>query len=146
MADLPYPWDIYARFQHSLRYQHCVGDRSWGIEAGMAHILNTPADSPPTQHKVDQVVANDRRRERYLDCRRTSMPEDVVTPHPDGALHARHALAAIQRNVGDHSWQLLTAVAIGTDYEEIARTTLARPGTLRIKVLRLRRELLALAA
>lgn len=146
MADLPHPWDMYASLQNSLLHQHRAGDRSWGTEAGMAHILNTPAGFPPTQCEVDQVVANDRRRERHLDCRRTPMPEDVATPHPEGALHARHALAAIQRNVSDNSWQLLTDVAIGIDYEEIARTTPARPGALRIKVLRLRRELLALAA
>jgi hypothetical protein len=112
----------------------------------MAHILNASVGIPPAQHEVDQVVANDRRRERYLDRRRAPMPEDMTTPHPEGALHARHALAAIQRNVSDHNWQLLTATAIGTDYEEIARTTPARPGALRIKVLRLRRELLALVA
>ena len=112
----------------------------------MSCILNTPVSFPPTQHEVAQVVANGRRRERYLDCRRTPMPENVATPHPEGALHARHTLGAIQRNVSDDSWQLLTDVAIGTEYEEIARTTSTRPGALRIKVLRLRRELLALAA
>lgn len=146
MADFPHPWDMYASLQNSLRHQHRVGDRSWGTEAGMAHILSTPAGFPPTQREVDQVVANGRRRERYLDCRRTPMPEDVAAPHPEGALHARHALAAIQRNVSDNGWQLLTDVAIGMNYEEIALTMPARPGTLRIKVLRFRRELLALAA
>jgi hypothetical protein len=59
-------------------------------------------------------------------------------------VHARHALGAIQRNVSDCDWQLLTAAAMGTDYGEIARTTPARPGALRVKVLRLRRELTAL--
>ena len=112
----------------------------------MAHILNTPAGVPPTQHEVDQVVANDRRRERYLDCRRGPMPEDVATPHPEEALHARHALAAIQHSVSERNWQLLAAAAIGTNYEEIAQTVCARPSALRIKVLRLRRELLALVA
>jgi hypothetical protein len=144
MADFPPPWDMYASLQSSLRRQHRVGDRSWGTEAGMAHILNVPAGSQPTQHEVDQVVANGRRRERYLDSRRASMPEDVAAPHPEGALHARHALGAIQRNVSDCDWQLLTAAAMGTDYGEIARTTPARPGALRVKVLRLRRELTAL--
>jgi hypothetical protein len=112
----------------------------------MAHILNAPAGFPPTQQEIDKVVANDRRRERHLNGRRGPMPEDVATPHPEGALDARHALAAIQHNVSDRDWQLLTATAIGTDYEEIARTTFARSGALRIKVLRLRRELLALVA
>jgi hypothetical protein len=122
---------MYASLQNSLRRQHSTNDRSWGTEAGMAHILNAPAGFPPTQHKVDQVVANARRRERYLDCRRAPMPEDVATPHPEGALHARHALAGIQRNVSDQNWKLLTVVAVGTDYEEIARVALARPGALR---------------
>lgn len=146
MADLPHPWDIYASLQNSLRCQHRVGDHSWGTEEGMARILNTSTGFPPTQCEIDQVVANGRRRERHLDCRRTPMPEDLAAPHPEGALHARHALAAIQRNVSDSSWQLLTDVASGIDYKEIARTTPARPGALRTKVLRLRREFLALSA
>ena len=146
MADLPHLWDIYARLQDSLQDQHRVGDRSWGIEAGMAHILNTPACFTPPEQEVDKVVANNRRRERHLASHRAPFPEDVSTPHPEGALHARHALAAIQRNVSGDSWQLLTDLAIGKDYEEIARTTTMRPGSIRIKVLRLRRKLLALAA
>ena len=97
-------------------------------------------------HEVKQVVANDRRCERYLDRCRVPKPEDVAAQHPEGALHARHALVTIQRNVGDPNWLLLTAAAIGTDYEEIARTTQARPGALRIKVLRLRKKLVALVA
>jgi hypothetical protein len=137
---------MYASLQDNLRRQQRVGDRSWGTEAGMAHILNAPADSPPMPHEVAQVVASERRRERYHDCRREPMPENVATPHPEGALHARHALSVIQRNVGDRNWQLLTAAAIGTDYEEIARTTHTRAGALRTKVLRLRRELRALVA
>lgn len=146
MADLPHPWNMYERLQNSLRHQHCVGDRSWGTEAGMAHILNAPASFSLTQHEIKQVVANDRRRERRLHCRRVPMPEDVATPHPEGALHARHALLAIQRNVSDPNWQLLNALAIGTDYKEIARITRARSGALRIKVLRLRKVLLNLVA
>ncbi len=146
MVDLPHPWDMYASLQNSLRHQHQVGNRSWGVEAGMAHVLNATEDFSPTQQQVDQVVANNRRRERYLESRRAPMPEDTATLHPEGALDARHALVAIQRNVGSNSWQLLADVAIGTDYREIGRTTLVRPGALRIKVLRLRRELLALAA
>ena len=112
----------------------------------MTHILNPPAGILPTEQEVKQVVANERRRERRRDSRRAPMPEDVASPHPEGALHARHVLLAIQRNISDPNWQLLTAAAVGTDYEEIARITNARAGALRIKVLRLRKELLALAA
>ncbi len=146
MADLPYPWNMYARLQNSLRHQNRVGDRSWGTEAGMAYILSTPVGFPPTEQEVDKVVANDRRRERHLGSRRTPVPEGMATPHPEDELHARHALAAIQSNVSGDSWQLLTDIAIGKDYKEIARTTSVRSGALRIKVLRLRREFLALAA
>ncbi|MEA2755607.1 MAG: hypothetical protein QOJ54_1896 [Aliidongia sp.] len=144
MADLPHPWDLYARLQSSLWHERRVDDRSWGNEAGMTHILNSPAGCPPTQHEVKRVVATTRRRERYRDSRRTPMPEDVATPHPECGLHARHELATIQSNLDDRDWKLLTAAAIGFDYKEISRTRSTPQGALRVRVSRLRRELATL--
>lgn len=145
MADLPHPWDMYTRLQNNLRRDHRVSDRSWGTEAGMDCILNAPA-GPPTTAEVNQGIAASRRRERYRGCRRAPMPEDLATPHPEGALHARHVLAAIQRRLSDRNWLLMTAVATGSDYSEVARTMSMSQGAFRVRVLRLRRELIALAA
>jgi hypothetical protein len=112
MADLPHPWGMYARLQNNLQREYRVGDRSWGTEAGMDHILASGV--PPTEDEVNQVIATGRRRERHRGSRRESLPEDIATAHPEHALSARSELAAIRRKVGDRNWDLLTALAVGS--------------------------------
>jgi hypothetical protein len=78
-------------------------------------------------------------------ARRCTFPEDIATAHPEGALTARSELEAIRRKVGDRNWELLTAVGIGSDYEEISIAVSVPPGAVRVKVLRLRASLAAAA-
>lgn len=141
MADLPHPWGMYARLQTNLRRDYLVGDRSWGTEAGMAHILKSDSDAPPTEDEVNQVIATSRRRERHRGSRREPLLEDIATAHPESALTARRELAAIRRKVGDRNWELLTAVGIGSKYKEISVALSMPPGAVRVKVLRLRASL-----
>lgn len=145
MADLPHPWGMYARLQTNLRRDYRVGDRSWGTEAGMDHILELASGAPPTEGEVNQVIATSRRRERHRGCRREPLFENIATAHPEGALTARSELAAIRRKVGDRNWELLTAVGAGSDYEEISTALSVSPGAVRVKVLRLRASLAAAA-
>jgi hypothetical protein len=145
MADLPQPWAIYARLQTNLSRDYRVGDRSWGTEAGMDHILESVSGAPPTEHEINQVIATSRRRERHRGSRRQPLLEDVATAHPEGALTARSELAAVRRKVGDRNWELLTAVGIGSDYKEISIAVSVPPGAVRVKVLRLRASLAAAA-
>jgi len=143
MADLLHPWGMYARLQNNLCRNHQVGDRSCGTEAGMDHILESASGAPPTEEEVNQVIATGRRRERHRGSRREPLLEDIATAHPEGALTARSELAAIRRKVGDRNWELLTAVGIGSDYEEISIAVSVPPGAVRVKVLRLRASLAA---
>jgi hypothetical protein len=145
MAGLPHPWAIYARLQTNLRSDHRVGDRSWGAEAGMNHILESASGAPPTEDEIKQVIATSRRRERHRGSRREPLLEDIATAHPDDALTARSELAAIRRQVGDRNWELLTAVGIGSDYKEISIAGSVPPGAVRVRVLRLRTSLAAAA-
>jgi len=145
MADLPHPWGMYARLQNNLRREHRVDDRSWGTEAGMDHILDSASGVPLTEDEVNQVIATARRRERHRGSRREPLLEDIATAHPEGALSARRELAAIRRKVGDRNWDLLTAVAIGSDYKEISIAMSVLQGAVRVKVLRLRASLAAAA-
>ena len=145
MADLPHPWGMYARLQNDLRRNHQIGDRSWGTESGMEYILKSAFVAAPTEHEVDQVIANSRRRERHRGSRREPLPEDIATAHPDSALTARHELAAIRRKVGDRDWTLLAAVGTGSNYKEISIAMAIPPGAIRVKVLRLRASLAAAA-
>ena len=145
MADLPHPWGIYARLQKNLRCEYRVGDRSWGTEAGMDHILESAFSLPPTEDEVNQVIAASRRRDRHRNSSRESFLEDISTAHPEGALSARSELAAIRRKVGDHNWDILAALAMGSSYQEVTTTTSLSVVATRVKVLRLR-ALLAAAA
>lgn len=146
MANLPHPWDAYARLQNSLGREHRLSDRSWGIEAGMAYILGGASTSLPTQPEIYQVVATSRRRERHHSSRRASMPEHFTTPHPDSYLQARNELAVIRGRLSDRNWKLLTTAGSGVNYKEIARRLSTSQGNLRVQVLRLRRELALLVA
>ncbi len=141
MTDLPHPWAVYARLQTNLRRDYRVGDRSWGTEAAMHHILEAASGAPPTEDEINQVIATSRRRERHRGSRREPLLEDMATAHPEGALTARHELAAIRRKVGDRNWQLLTAIGIGSNYKEISIAVSIPPGAVRVKVLRLRASL-----
>jgi hypothetical protein len=145
MADLPHPWGMYARLQTNLRRDYRIGDRSWGTEAGMDHILISAFGAQPTEDEVNQVIATSRRRERHRGSRCEPLLEDIATAHPEGALTARRELAAIRCKVGDRNWELLTAVGIGSDYKEISIAVSAPVGAVRVKVLRLRASLAAAA-
>lgn len=143
MADSPHPWAIYARLQNILRREYQVGDRSWGTEAGMDYVLESNLGDSPTERDVDRVIATARRRERHRGARRDLLIDDIATAHPDVALTARRELAAIRREVGDANWALLAAVGSGSDYKEISNALSVPPGTIRVKVLRLRASLAA---
>lgn len=138
MAELPHPWAIYARLQNNLRREYQVGDRSWGIEAGMNHILESLAGAVPAEDEVNKVIATGRRRERHRVARRDPLLDDYATAHPDGALTARSELAAIRRKVGGRNWDLLAAVGIGSSYKDISAAMSLPQGLIRVKVTRLR--------
>jgi hypothetical protein len=145
MADLPHPWGIYARLQNNLSNNYQVGDRSWGTEVAMNFVLES-ASSAPSEHDVNMVIATSRRRERHRIARRDPLSEDFPTVHPEGALAARSELAAIRRKVGDGSWDLLAAVGVGSSYKEISTSMAVPQGLARVRVVRLRAQLLAQAA
>jgi hypothetical protein len=143
MADFPHPWAIYARLQDNLRREYQVGDRSWGTEAGMDHILEAAIGAPPAEDDVNKVIATGRRRERHRGARRDPLLEDIATANPEGALFARSELAAIRRKVEDRNWELLMGVGMGSDYREISIAVSVPAGAVRVRVLRLRASLAA---
>ena len=93
--ELPHPWAAYERLQNTLTRESRLGDRSWGIEAGMDYILNAAVAASPSQSEIDQAIATARRRERHRGSRQVDMPEDIASSHPEAALHARHELLVI---------------------------------------------------
>src|SRR5206468_3369534 len=79
-------------------------------------------------------------RDAHLDLR-----EPTEIPIGEDALDARRRLRLIRGRVSEEQWTLLRAVAAGHDYVELAAAGNVAPGTLRVRVLRLRRSLQAFA-
>ncbi len=144
--ELPHPWAAYVRLQNNLTRESRLGDRSWGIEAGMDYILNTAIAAPPSHSEMSQVIATARRRERHRGSRQVDMPEDLATPHPEAGLHAHHELLVIRTNISNDNWELLKAAADGVEYADLSKMTGRSPETLRARVSRLRKEVRALVA
>ena len=144
--ELLHPWAEYARLQNNLSRECRVSDRSWGIEAGMDHILTVATIAAPCQSEINQVIATARRRERYRGSRQADMPEDLATPHPETVLVARSELKFICKQVSNDNFKLLKAVASGVDYDRLSKLMGSSPETLRARVSRLRKEVRALVA
>ncbi len=144
MIGLPYPWDEYARRQAKLARTIRVGDQSWGLEAGLNRIVSAPSGCPPTRDEIDRAVASASRRERYqAGLRLANLAQNAVTAHPEGALLALTELRTARTRLPQDGWALLSEVAAGRNYEQLAAELGARAGALRARVLRLRRALIA---
>jgi hypothetical protein len=148
MAELPHPWRIYAQLQSALSRSYCVNNDSWGIEAGLEIILTSPPDiSPPTDQDILRAINSKRRREyRRSKLRLRHLRPDEDKPDPEQALVARSELRRVSSQVRYSDWVLLRALALGDDYAAIAEKTGSRPGTARVRVLRLRKQLALKAA
>lgn len=141
MSDLSDPWSVYARLQADLARRHCVDNRSWGLESGLNGILKSVAGSQPqTYEEIDRTIASECRRERYRTGLHLLYSSPEKPTHPEAALHCHYELRAIKTHLGQRDWALLRAVADGQSYKELAAATGLAPGHLRVRVLRLRRQ------
>lgn len=146
MSDGPSSWEEYLSLQSKLLRKSKVDDHSWGLEAGLNRLL--AAIEVRTSVDVDRTVASRARRERnrlrllHIHGDRTATHD----PAPEAALDAKRALEGIQKQVDAEQWRLICAVAEGHEYAELADSFEAAAGTLRARVLRLRRRLDAGAA
>jgi hypothetical protein len=141
---IDFPWDKYAFLQAELRDKPSVGNRSWGIEAGLNRILSAEplsSNHPLANDDIERAVNNEQRRERHrAELRRLYLVKEEPGPHPETSLQARAELRLARAKVTKSGWDLLCAVAVGRDYAEIATANGGAPGALRVRVLRLRRE------
>jgi len=144
MLDLPFPWSAYLRLQSKLERRRRVDDHTWGLEAGLNRILS---GTIPSNEDVDRAVQSESRKERYrIRLRRTYLkPEELtIRPISEDALDARRHLRRIRARIKAEEWELLRAVGEGFGYKELAFASKAATGSLRIRVLRIRRGLKAL--
>jgi hypothetical protein len=77
--------------------------------------------------------------------------EDLVDPVSadqavETTVETRRILQLVERTVSKGDWELLRAIGVGVDYAELAVSRGTTPGALRVRVARLRRVLIPLAA
>jgi hypothetical protein len=94
-------------------------------------------------------VASTARLERYRAQLRALYLNEEESVDPNVALQAieaRQILRLVKKSAANSDWVLLYEVAAGQEYTEIAARRRATAGSLRARVLRLRRSLVKLAA
>ena len=148
MADLPHPWDTYARLQAALSCGRHVCNRSWGTEAALnAILLSLQDDNPVTSDDLARTAASERRRERHrAHLRLVHLTGVEVGADPDDAVAAREGLRIARSKVLSRDWTVLCQVAEGYSYTEVAARGGCTPGGLRVRVLRCRQQIAAKVA
>jgi hypothetical protein len=147
MAELPPHWDAFLRLQTELSKSSSVDNRSCGLERGLNFILAKSTETTsPTEEDIARALRSERRRERYrADLRRRYLSSKEPTFDPIPIIEMRSDLKVIRSRIPDSDWVLLNLIATGADYHELAGLSASR-GALRIRIFRLRRRMLALAA
>lgn len=148
MADLPHPWNIYARHQAKLLRGRQTSGENWGTEAALDRILLTVEESiPVTEDDLARTAASDRRRDRKRTLLRlVYLRADEVGADPSNSLAARDTLRVACSLVSNRDWRMLCQLAEGHSYAEVAGQMGSTPGGLRVRVLRCRKRLTAIAA
>jgi hypothetical protein len=135
------PWAAYARAQAELAGRQVVDSWYWGLEAGLACLIGALTTSPNCE-ALDRAVRTESRGERHrMRLRRIHFTGAEGQPEPESQFIARRRLEVLRAMVSEADWLLLIAVGEGRDYGEIASGLGVTPGSLRVRVLRLRREL-----
>jgi hypothetical protein len=144
MSELPHQWDEYVRLQGQLGNRRHVDGSSWGLEAELDNLLKSIGSEKhiPSAEELDRTARSESRKERHrATLRRVYLTPIDPTSDTQGRLDARHELKAVQDQVAAKDWELLHAIGVGRDYEELAEARGVTVGSLRVRVLRLRRGL-----
>jgi len=142
MADFPHPWRIYLQLQSALSRSRCVNNDTWGIEGGLDIILASPPDMSPSDEDIARTISSKRRREqRRSRLRILHIRPDEDRTDPEQELLARSELRRISSQVRASDWVLLRSIGLGDDCADIAKKLGASIGAVRVRVLRLRRQL-----
>lgn len=141
------PWDAYLRLQSDLDATCQVSDWSWGLEAGLDAILAAvdkhEVKSEPTDLKT--IVASARRRERHRSRQRHIFAADLAPVPDEPARCDAHILLGHMRRISAiRDWQLISGVGVGMEYKAIAQMFGGTPGGLRVRMLRIRRDMRSL--
>jgi hypothetical protein len=150
IPELPDPWGAYMRLQFDLDAITQINSHNWGLEAGLDAILAAAAaarhsDTPAVDSSIN-IASASRRERHHARLRRVYQSELAPTVDQPAVLEARVELAQVRRLLPPADWRLISTVAMGVDYQAIARNIGGTPGGLRIRALRIRQTLLRLVA
>lgn len=143
MAELPFPWCVYAEHQSKAARCGRVTDQSWGIENGLNKFL-TAVDSdskPENQTEFRTGVERAISTGSWVERNHARLRRKYLRPaheHAERRALAGVRLAEIRGSVNAAEWALLMAVAAGVAYHEMADVT---AGSARTRVARLRARL-----
>lgn len=143
MADLPFPWCVYAEHQSKAAACGRITDWSWGIENGLTNFLTAVESGsiPENQEEVQRGVNRAVETGSWVERNHARLRRKYLWPQQDHAeqrVLARVRLAEIRGSVSAAEWGLLIAVAAGVAYHEMTGTT---AGSARTRVARLRARL-----
>lgn len=148
--DLPQRWRAYARLQQQLSRNTRLGHWAWGLEAGLNFLLNPDNDESESELRRAVATAERRHRNRRVVLRRyyagVDEEEHAEQSRLPEAVDADNVLSTIRSRVAELDWFALVAVAEGCPYGDVALTLAVSAGTLRVRILRLRKHLLKFAA
>lgn len=144
MAELPHPWSAYYRLSRGLSRRCCIDNQSWGDEAALNHILTSLEQGQASGlDDIGRMGATARRGERHrAHLRLVHLPaSDDVVASPEAEFVARDKLNEISSRLTQREWTILSEIGTGRDYSEVAALVGGTVGALRVKVLRIRKEL-----
>lgn len=137
----PQNWGAYARLQTLLADDPVVDGQSWGLEAGLDRHLEALGEV--SDDDTDRAVRSESRRERHRARLRRIYGIDISVPREvDSQVEARQRLNALRAMLSEADWLLLVAVGEGREYAEIATALGVTVEGLRVRVFRLRRDIL----
>lgn len=157
MAVIPHPWEAYGRLQERLAKTTNVK-----AAASMEAALNIVhrADFRPEEctqdvlkRGVDTAGRRERDQVRLLHRHAAAAPSELAPEDTDDAslrlqqqslgdeLDASRELVRLRSMMPAADWELLTGVAVGASYQELAFELATSPGALRSRVCRLRQTI-----
>jgi hypothetical protein len=131
------PWDLYLAVQTRLGKSTVVDDTSWDVEAQLDRIV---IDRNASTEAIKRHGRAAGRRERYQAALRRRHLSNNRVAGTDNAAQARRELQLLKAFLADHEWNLISAVAVGNSYDEIAVASGVGAGALRVRVERIRRK------
>jgi len=141
MAALPHPWGIYALIQAQLSGRTQCNHNADGLEAGLNRFLDqagSNADMAITAITRD-VASGARRSRRINQMHAEGRIPTSQNAHSERQFEARSDLARLHKIMPPQELSLLKAVALGHDYQQLAKRLEASAEALRARVSRNRR-------